>query len=311
MLGNNDYTRDYDVPLTDAGAGPNPWFSFLSAPWAAATSPPQAGQEWSPLDDLETFRAGGYGMRRLSAQLYLVTLNTVVYSPRFPNAPGRDPFGQLAWLDRTLGWLERQGAGAGAAKALITGHIPPGIDSWSFEPLWSERFAERYARLAARHDRVISAQLFAHQHCDTFRLLPASLGVTHPVFVASAVSPVYVNNPSFRVWRYEGTELLDYTAYAADLEAGPQERLRFAAWPSARDAYGLLAQTAAEWRTRVAERLAKDDAVWARYLRSTWQRTSGPELAAAMASPGFRAKTACSVLHFLRADFEACAAAAA
>lgn len=65
---------------------------------------------------------------------------------------------------------------------------------------------------------------------DTFRLPPPSARLQQPIFVSGGVSPVFENNPTFRVWKHRGGELLDFTVHRARLNhSGPQERrLRFA-----------------------------------------------------------------------------------
>lgn len=52
--------------------------------------------------------------------------------------------------------------------------------------------------LGQRSIGVIAAQLFGHVHKDEIRLLPHPVRGAGPIFLSSALSPVYYNNPSFK-----------------------------------------------------------------------------------------------------------------
>lgn len=327
ILGNNDFTADYNETVTDPTRGTNPWFSFL-APSAAGSAAALTASDnkhptplaftdadWSPLDDQATFVFGGYGMRRLTDQLYVISLNTVVYSTHFKwkrSTPEEDPFRQLHWLVRALEWLRKGNlAGGQEVKALITGHIPPTMDHFKFQALWRDRFVKAYLGIIANYTDVVSAQLFAHMHCDTFRLPPAGTAGT-PVFITSSISPVFDNNPSFRVWKYSGPAVLDYTMYGGDIiRDGLSKELSFQPLYSAAEAYGLNAMTTEEWRKKVADQLPSDDVVWEKYMSRLWQRSSGSLVEASIKSPEYRQKAVCSINNMRKGDFEACVAAQA
>ena len=113
-----------------------------------------------------------------------------------------DPLGQLAWLDATLARLERA-----PARVLIVGHIPPGLDSYSFSPCWRARYARAYLAIVARRASVVVGQLFGHLHTDEFRVsAPTTSGgggrgarAPAPLLVVGSLSPVYDTAPSVRV----------------------------------------------------------------------------------------------------------------
>lgn len=322
VLGNNDFARDYGELVTDPTKGVNPWFYSLAATGLSVVDAPpldvakslklslSSSSNWSPLDEQTTFLTGGYGMRKLSDGLYVVSLNTVVYSTHFfwEGERHKDPFGQFHWLEKALQWLRHAQVadGLGKPKALITGHIPPTLDNYHFAPLWSEEFVDRYMDLVAMYDDVVAAQMFAHTHCDTFRLVP-SRNSTHPIFISSALSPVYENNPSFRVWRYRGSEVLDFTVYAADLDKqGPQKELVFRPLYSARAGYGLASLSAKEWRSKVLDQLTVDPEIYRRYLGRVWQMTEGEKVESALHDEAFLAKTVCSMQHVHEAGYSTC-----
>mmetsp|Transcript_90499 Transcript_90499/g.158170 ORF Transcript_90499/g.158170 Transcript_90499/m.158170 type:complete len:594 (-) Transcript_90499:129-1910(-) len=306
-LGNADFNGDYNVEGL-AEDGPNEWFTYME---------PVLNKSLGPQDGVlrahHTFRRGGYYMRRLTRSLYLIFLDTVIYSfkDEAKTANLEDPFGQLEWLEQMLAWIHRQPLSfrMKPKKAIIAGHIPPTIDQYSFEHMWSARFVDRYLKIVTRYAFVVAAQVFAHLHASTFRLLP-SMQHELPLFVTSAVSPVYGNNPSFRVWRYEGCYLMDYTDYSAELRHdGPQSHLDFQAHSSARQLYGLRSLAAEEWRTKVAEQIRQNDTVWRRYLRELWACTSCTKLQTSLDSRTFRMKSACAIENVHDDDFRTCVGA--
>lgn len=306
-VGNNDFAGNYNI--TGLGEhGTNDWFGYIE-PLLNKSLGPKNGV----LRSHHTFKRGGYYMRRLTRSLYLIFLDTVIYSHHEEAATAHleDPFGQLEWLEKMLMWIHQQPLSGRMEpkKAIIAGHIPPTIDSFHFTPLWSERFVDRYVKIVTRYAFVVSAQIYAHLHANSFRLFP-SRQIEQPLFLTSAVSPVYQNNPGFRVWRYEGCHLLDYTDYSAELRTnGPQSVLNFQAHTSARDMFGLKALTAGEWREKVADRIRNDDKVWRRYVDELWWRPSG-ELSlkgtSAKSSKDFRARSVCAIENVHKKEFELC-----
>jgi len=324
ILGNNDFTADYNETVTDPRHGANPWFSYLD-PTAAASvaavsasagkTPPLlafADADWSPLDDEATFVFGGYGMRKLTDELYMISLNTVVYSTNFQWKKERqeDPFRQLRWFRKALEWLRKANREGGRqAKTLITGHIPPTVDHYKFKSLWRPYFQDAYLGIVGNYSDVVAAQIFAHMHTDTFRLFPAAGGsLPPPLFISSSISAIFGNNPSFRVWKYGGSDVLDYTVYGTEIRAGPQEALPFHKLYSAKEAYGLNAMSDAEWRTKVSEKMTIEDAVWMQYMHRLKQGQWNEELGSDARSREYRHKAICAVNNVRRADFEACLA---
>ena len=272
VLGNNDFTADYrlNVTTTPAAEGGNAWFSMLAPLFGDELTNGGGGAVGggpeAPLRARDDFAAGGYFMHKVHASsssdsnggLYIISLNTVVYSPShnptpLTNASRADPFGQLQWFRRALGWLreqqkqqQQQQASHGAVlfRALVVGHIPPTQDHYAFEPLWEPRFVDAYLQIVGEFDDVIAAQLYGHTHCDTFRLMPrfsaapaaapaaAAVSSTQPLFITSAMTPIFQNNPSFRVWDWDPAPvkaaddtLLDYTVYTAALDRNGPQRL--------------------------------------------------------------------------------------
>lgn len=93
--------------------------------------------------------------------------------------------------------------------------------------LW---FVFKLTRLQTANEDLISwfsGQFFAHTHKDDFRLqtIPLDISVGQQdlgksfVLIAPAISPVYHNNPAFRLLSLDTEKLLimDYTQYYMDI----------------------------------------------------------------------------------------------
>jgi len=297
--GNNDFPDKYNFSITDPKQEKNPWFAslvHLLLPQQAAVH--STGQLSIGGNAQDTFSRGGYFLEDLTANLCVLSITTAVYHK---NHKTDDPFGQFKWIRRVMMELR-----AGVRRAIIVGHIPPVIDHYKFHSLWEASYARSYLEIVAQNADLIAGQLFAHMHTPMIRLLPSQDGAL-PLFVAGAVSPVYENNPSFRVWRYSGSQLLDYTDIYGDLRVdGPQDNFSFDAHLSALETFNLSSLAAKEWREKVMLKLETDDEVWRRYIKNLYLMDKGPKFEAALTSPSFRAKAMCSIENVHQLEFQQC-----
>lgn len=132
---------------------------------------------------------------------------------------GEDPFGQFAWLKSQL-----EVARARGKPAWIVGHIPPGIETFTFTELWEDKYVANYLAVVQNKDLgpFVAAQLFGHVHACEFRLLPDPANLTGPILLSGALSPIYNNNPAFRVIEYdsETSRPVGLAIYSAALSTG-------------------------------------------------------------------------------------------
>jgi sphingomyelin phosphodiesterase acid-like 3 len=154
----------------------------------------------------------------------VIVLNTVFFSTHYRNrcgAPGGVDPGQatLAWLGRRLAAAKRAGA-----KVWLVYHIPPGANAYAtfrrgqcpdaFVPLWKQAYAEPFTALMRRYSGTIVAAFAGHLHMDDFRLIPGDDGPGGFVLITPAVSPIFGQNPAFRMVSFdEAGGLLDETTY--------------------------------------------------------------------------------------------------
>ena len=184
---------------------------------------------------------GSYGVKHPTLHgVRILSLNTVFWSEKYRAAS----FSQrCATVNSTaasdlLLWLESQLADAQQSheKIWLMFHIPPGIDGWatthpydgssagtrgpatscasSVVPMWAPEWTTRFDSLLERYRSTVLASFAGHTHVDDFRVIGAGGGNQQFVLIEPAISPIYDQNPGFRIvdFRSDGT-LADQTTY--------------------------------------------------------------------------------------------------
>eukprot|EP00026_Physarum_polycephalum_P006183 Phypoly_transcript_06224.p1 GENE.Phypoly_transcript_06224~~Phypoly_transcript_06224.p1 ORF type:complete len:395 (-),score=55.88 Phypoly_transcript_06224:44-1228(-) len=203
-IGNNDVFPDYNITCND------PKLVDLHG----------AYQDWIPADQVATYLQMGAFAVSPQSSLLVISLNTILYSVRNNYGNQTDPCGQFEWLGEQL--ANAQNAGM---TVYITGHILPGMDPDFYTPLWYPAFTENFIELILPYSEIIGGMFFGHVHRDEFRVLnpPSGTPEQKSEFVSlvcgSSFTPVYENNPSFRLFRSynKSYALLDYDEIYMDL----------------------------------------------------------------------------------------------
>lgn len=181
-IGNNDVQPDYDlVPEANSTA-----LRLLADSWVG---------ELTPGEYAEMVAGGFYARDVVPGRLTVLSLNTIIYSAKHvPDSTGlADPFGQFAWLEQQL-----TNASDTGRAVYVMGHIPPVLESYRMgRRQWHAGYVHRYLTLMRQFALTIRAQFFGHFHSDEFRVEPGC--GAPPIFITSAITPMYLNAPSFRV----------------------------------------------------------------------------------------------------------------
>lgn len=320
-LGNNDsYCGDYAVepagpfladtaPLVAAGFG-----RALAARGDAGA----IGRDWRA--------AGNYAIPHPTLQgVRILSFDTVMLTRKYQNSCGRpgDTPQQtaLAWLHQAL--ADAKAAGEGVW--LIT-HVVPGIDGYATGNAWAK--AEKEAapgaapactaptellapgmeaafeqELAQYHD-IIRVMFAGHLHMDDMRLVgPPGAGVL--VLVTPAISPVFLQNPAFKLGRAaaDGT-VEDLTTYImTNLPDGPT--VETAHWSAEYDtarAWGTPTLTAQTLHGIIAH---IRDSTAARDQYHTFYSVGRPDVSAM--TPANQQLYLCALDHTLAPDYTRCA----
>lgn len=180
--------------------------------------------------------------------LRIVSVNSVFFSNKYQavSFAGGCAAVQSDGPARTFSWLEHtlSRAAQNREKVWIMLHIPPGIDAYStmvsyrslsqaassaprdlcsqaIVPMWKPFWTDLFDRLIAQYPTAITAIFAGHDHTDDFRVIHAGQAGQQFVLIDPPVSPIYGQNPAFRVVTFAaGGALTDQTTwYLTNLKA--------------------------------------------------------------------------------------------
>jgi len=176
------------------------------------------------------FSKGGYCMLNVpdETNCKLIVLNTIYFSINYVNSCGNqwsDPgMDELNWLYETLLNCKMNNE-----KVWLYFHIPPGVDIYgtihgkgNCENMtvnsYLTRYNEEFISILKKFSDVINASFAGHFHRDDFRLLYKDYSPASFISISSSVSPVYYNNPSYKVFTYDKKDftLQNYDSYYLD-----------------------------------------------------------------------------------------------
>ena len=110
---------------------------------------------------------------------------------------------------------------------LLAFHIPAGIDVFTslkaftyIYEFWYPEYTHEFEALLNEYANTITGVLSAHIHMDSFQLLTVKKGNPLPVIFTSSISPIFGNNPAFKVFSYESKtlQLKNYDTYFYPLD---------------------------------------------------------------------------------------------
>jgi sphingomyelin phosphodiesterase acid-like 3 len=169
--------------------------------------------------------------------LRIVSLNSVFffngYQPQsFADGcsatPTDGPARMYSWLEKTL-----SAAADKREQVWLMFHIPPGIDGYStmmnyrklsqpsppgdictqaIIPMWKPFWTDLFSKLVVQYPNI-AAMFAGHDHNDDLRVLHAGQPNQQFVLIDPPVSPIYGQNPSFRIVTFDGAKLTDQTTW--------------------------------------------------------------------------------------------------
>ncbi|MES2217564.1 MAG: hypothetical protein V4501_04035 [Pseudomonadota bacterium] len=210
VLGNNDsYTGDYSV---------QPGGSFLrdtTATWATLLNINENQRTLRA-----TFPIGGFYAVNLpgDGKQKLLVLDTVLFSTAIAG-PGvkQAALLELKWLRDQLQMAQRQ-----QQTVLLAMHIPDGINVYmtllnifhGIDEFWKHDDSKEFNAILKEYAGIVKGILPGHIHMDSFQVINLNDARAVPVSYTSSISPIFGNNPGFKVYSYDKTlQLTDYDMY--------------------------------------------------------------------------------------------------
>lgn len=213
-IGNNDsYGGDYDVKpnanflhdtqvswaqlIKNKSNQANFWHDFAKSGYYVATVPNDPNQK-------------------------IIVLNTVLFSTKVTGAGvNKAAQTQLLWLGQQL-----QSAQQHKQKVILAFHIPADINVsgdfgviWKF---WKPIYWDEFKKIAKKYLQTVTIILPAHIHKDIFQIIMLGSFSKIPVNFTPSISPIFGNNPSFKVFTYDLPEfnITNVNTYTVDLGNG-------------------------------------------------------------------------------------------
>jgi len=229
-IGNNDLLGDYILPKNKS------YYERLLSIWKPLIMCSKCAMKVTTEEELrKTFLIGGYYKAEVKDEkLVLLQLNTNYWSQKCIR---RNPGSRTTIIaDAQLSWLKQQlkDARASGKVVITTGHILPGIDSYSsgsHPSFWAKNYTTQYIELVTKtYKDIVIGQLFGHIHKDELRVhrLNEAAGKDDVAFLLTApgITPLYKNNPGFRIVSFNKNKRLlsDYEQYYMDIVLSTQNK---------------------------------------------------------------------------------------
>jgi sphingomyelin phosphodiesterase acid-like 3 len=197
---------------------------------------------------------GNYTIQPRAIQgVRILSVNSVFFSNRyqavsFAKGCTPDPSADSTAARQTFAWLESSLSQAAQAhqKVWLMFHIPPGIDGFSsmrryftlatsggagltpeelcskaVVPMWKPEWTAELERIMGDYQATITATFAGHNHTDDFRVIRAGQAGAQFVLIDPPISPIYGQNPAFRVVAFstDGRLAGQSTYYLTNLES--------------------------------------------------------------------------------------------
>jgi hypothetical protein len=210
VVGNNDtYSRDYASRINGG------FFHDAANAWSSLI---KDGKNRSAMQKTFPY-AGYYAINRDGEHLKLIVLNSVLFSHK-AKGDGVDVAAK-----RELVWLHKELADAKAhkQKVLIAMHIPVGIDVYAtlrvrlftLIEFWKPEYTRQFKADLSEYRQQVVGVLSGHMHSDWFQIMTFDDGGEIALTGTPAVSPVFGNNPGFKIYQYSyaNNQISDFYTY--------------------------------------------------------------------------------------------------
>ena len=189
VIGNDDYPEaNYQEPAQN----PEVFYKAVWTQFARLIN----GSSVNP----DSFYRGGYYAVKHSDDLWIIALNTVLFSYHC-NITRSKQDAQLLWLSQSLKRIRLL-----KAEVLIIGHIPPGLNSYSVTHgqtsrtlNWPDDLITSFEKTVTMFSNIIRGIYFGHDHEFSWFAHGTKKEKIWSYFSLSSISPIYSNTPTYHV----------------------------------------------------------------------------------------------------------------
>ena len=139
----------------------------------------------------------GYYSAYIKPKLRMVTLNSVLFSPRRTTSQ-EDAMHELQWLEAQL-----KAATQNQENVLITMHIPPGNNVYDHESFWLPDNQATFLNIIKTYQKTIIGLLAGHTHTEEIKIIKdAAQNNIAGVFLNAGLSTSHGNEPSVKTFYF-------------------------------------------------------------------------------------------------------------
>ena len=160
----------------------------------------------------------GYYSAYLNTQLRLISLNSVLFSPKRRQIPEQAAMDQLHWFETQL-----KIAKASQESVLIIMHIPLGNNVYDHSNFWLPKEQTVFLKIIADYQQTIIGLLAAHTHAEELKIIKDSSkkNITG-IYLSAALSTSHGNEPSIKTFYFSNSRsrwsLSNYTTFHFSLD---------------------------------------------------------------------------------------------
>lgn len=162
-------------------------------------------------------KVNGYYSAKIENKFRLISLNSVMFSPRRSGVTAEDTAKQFQWLDSQLAEAKRNGE-----MALITMHIPPGNNVYNHSSFWNTEDLAKFLTLVKKYHDNIAGIIGAHTHAEEVKIIKEGNNILAGVYLNPAMSTSHGNAPAVKSFDYDQVQnhwtLTNYQTFGFSLQ---------------------------------------------------------------------------------------------
>lgn len=140
----------------------------------------------------------GYYSAYLKLGLRLISINSVLFSPKRTGVTEQEAIKQLQWLENQL---ER--ARTNQESVLIAMHVPPGNNVYDHSPFWMPKEQTAFLKIIESYHDIIMGLLASHTHGEEVKVIRNASGKNiMGVYLTAALSTSHGNAPSVKTFYF-------------------------------------------------------------------------------------------------------------